>query len=216
MKEPVVILNEAVAKCKEYGLDSNGPLIVLQKRIKEHVKDHPKLLQQRLETKKRSKKKKRVEKEDKGEEIEMELDLDIEVEIEEEKPEFEEFKEFEQIFTRFKETTQRGSNLQEDQELQEEDQEEFIDKEHLIQTRKKMRKIGRMTVAQLKQMVPKPEVVEWVDVTSTDPMLLVTLKSTRNTVPVPDHWAMKRKYLQGKRGMEKPPFELPGFLFLIF
>ena len=34
----------------------------------------------------------------------------------------------------------------------------------------------------------------------------------RNTVPVPRHWSYKRKYLQGKRGIEKPPFDLPDFI----
>jgi hypothetical protein len=52
--------------------------------------------------------------------------------------------------------------------------------------------------------------MQWIDVTSPDPQLLICLKSTRNTAQVPVHWAQKRKYLQGKRGMEKPPFELPG------
>jgi splicing factor 3B subunit 2 len=55
-------------------------------------------------------------------------------------------------------------------------------------------------------------VVEAHDVTSSDPRLLVYLKASRNTVPVPRHWCHKRKYLQGKRGMEKPPFRLPDFI----
>ena len=38
------------------------------------------------------------------------------------------------------------------------------------------------------------------------------MQSTRNTVPVPRHWCFKRKYLQGKRGIEKPPFRLPDFI----
>ena len=50
------------------------------------------------------------------------------------------------------------------------------------------------------------------DVTSNDPRLLVFLKAYRNTVPVPRHWSQKRKFLQGKRGIEKPPWELPDFL----
>ncbi|QQP40766.1 Uncharacterized protein FKW44_014920 [Caligus rogercresseyi] len=50
------------------------------------------------------------------------------------------------------------------------------------------------------------------DVTAWDPRLLVHLKSTRNSVPVPRHWCFKRKYLQGKRGIEKPPFDLPDFI----
>ncbi|KAJ3173548.1 Splicing factor 3B subunit 2 [Geranomyces variabilis] len=79
-------------------------------------------------------------------------------------------------------------------------------------SRKKARKMNRLTVAELKQLVRKPEVVDWVDVTGADPKLLVHLKSYRNTVPVPVHWSQKRKYLQGKRGIEKAPFELPDFI----
>ena len=54
--------------------------------------------------------------------------------------------------------------------------------------------------------------VEVWDVTAQDPKLLVYLKAYRNTVPVPRHWSQKRKYLQGKRGLEKPPFKLPDFI----
>ncbi len=38
------------------------------------------------------------------------------------------------------------------------------------------------------------------------------LQACRNSVPVPRHWSQKRKYLQGKRGIEKPPFKLPEFI----
>lgn len=62
------------------------------------------------------------------------------------------------------------------------------------------------------QLVARPDVVEMHDVTAHEPKLLVHLKATRNTVPVPRHWCFKRKYLQGKRGIEKPPFELPEFI----
>lgn len=31
-------------------------------------------------------------------------------------------------------------------------------------------------------------------------------------MPVPRHWSQKRKYLQGKRGLEKPPFVLPDYI----
>ncbi|CAG8509211.1 5265_t:CDS:10 [Paraglomus brasilianum] len=79
-------------------------------------------------------------------------------------------------------------------------------------SKKKLRKLNRLSVAQLKQLVKRPEVVEWVDVTAADPKLLVHIKSYRNTVPVPQHWSQKRKYLQGKRGIEKPAFELPDFI----
>ena len=56
------------------------------------------------------------------------------------------------------------------------------------------------------------DVVEMHDVTAKDPGLLVLMKSSRNSVAVPRHWCFKRKYLQGKRGIEKPPFDLPDFI----
>ncbi|KAJ1814019.1 hypothetical protein LPJ75_002948 [Coemansia sp. RSA 2598] len=77
---------------------------------------------------------------------------------------------------------------------------------------RKQRKKTRITIAELKQLAPRPEVVEWTDTSAQDPKLLVTLKGLRNTVPVPIHWGQKKKYLQYKRGMEKPPFELPDFI----
>ncbi|XP_061664957.1 splicing factor 3B subunit 2 [Syngnathoides biaculeatus] len=79
-------------------------------------------------------------------------------------------------------------------------------------SKKKLRRMNRLTVAELKQLVARPDVVEMHDVTAQEPKLLVHLKATRNTVPVPRHWCFKRKYLQGKRGIEKPPFQLPEFI----
>ncbi|NWV55710.1 SF3B2 factor, partial [Daphoenositta chrysoptera] len=79
-------------------------------------------------------------------------------------------------------------------------------------SKKKLRRMNRFTVAELKQLVARPDTVEMHDVTAQDPKLLAHLKATRNSVPVPRHWCFKRKYLQGKRGIEKPPFELPEFI----
>ncbi|KAH7107652.1 DUF382-domain-containing protein [Auriculariales sp. MPI-PUGE-AT-0066] len=79
-------------------------------------------------------------------------------------------------------------------------------------SKRKQRKLARLSVAELKQLVKKPEVVEWVDITAADPRLLIHLKSYRNTIPVPAHWSAKRDYLQGKRGIEKPPFQLPSYI----
>jgi splicing factor 3B subunit 2 len=79
-------------------------------------------------------------------------------------------------------------------------------------SKKKKRLMSRLSVAELKQLVQRPDVVEAHDVTSSDPRLLVFLKGMRNTVPVPRHWCHKRKYLQGKRGIEKPPFRLPEYI----
>lgn len=79
-------------------------------------------------------------------------------------------------------------------------------------SRKQKKKLKRLSVAELKQLVSKPEVVEQWDVTAADPRLLVHLKSYRNSIPVPKHWCQKRKFLMGKRGVEKPPFQLPDFI----
>lgn len=95
-----------------------------------------------------------------------------------------------------------------DEEFEEEDKKD--DKEKL--SKRKLKKLTRLSVAELKQLVNRPDVVEMHDVTARDPKLLVQLKAHRNTVQVPRHWCFKRKYLQGKRGIEKPPFDLPAFI----
>lgn len=79
-------------------------------------------------------------------------------------------------------------------------------------SKKKKKLMSRLSVAELKQLVQRPDVVEAHDITSNDPRLLVYLKSYRNTVPVPRHWCHKRKYLTGKRGYEKIPYQLPEFI----
>ncbi|WVR07758.1 hypothetical protein IAU60_004801 [Kwoniella sp. DSM 27419] len=79
-------------------------------------------------------------------------------------------------------------------------------------TRRQRRQAAKLTVAELKQLVDRPEVVEWFDCDARDPRLLVNLKSYRNTVPVPQHWNAKRDYLAGKRGIEKPPYLLPPWI----
>lgn len=84
--------------------------------------------------------------------------------------------------------------------------------EALKLSRKKLRISLQPSMADLKASTPRADVVEWADVTSRDPFLLVELKAYRNTVPVPRHWNAKRKYLAGKRGFERPPFELPDFI----
>ena len=93
----------------------------------------------------------------------------------------------------------------------EEDEEKKQDEKKKL-SKRKLKKLTRLSVAELKQLVSRPDVVEMHDVTARDPKLLVQLKAHRNTVPVPRHWCFKRKYLQGKRGIEKPPFDLPEFI----
>ena len=79
-------------------------------------------------------------------------------------------------------------------------------------SKRKIKQITRVSVAKLKQEVARPELVELHDVTARDPIFLLNLKSIKNSVPVPRHWSSKRRYLQGKRGYEKPPFQLPDFI----
>jgi splicing factor 3B subunit 2 len=79
-------------------------------------------------------------------------------------------------------------------------------------SKKKRKKLNKLSIAELKALVRNPEVVEWHDVSSSDPRLLVQIKAQRNIVPVPSHWSLKREYLSSKRGIEKPPFKLPKFI----
>eukprot|EP01091_Cochliopodium_minus_P018610 TRINITY_DN7594_c0_g1_i2.p1 TRINITY_DN7594_c0_g1~~TRINITY_DN7594_c0_g1_i2.p1 ORF type:complete len:615 (-),score=274.77 TRINITY_DN7594_c0_g1_i2:30-1874(-) len=79
-------------------------------------------------------------------------------------------------------------------------------------TKKERKEQKRLKVSILKQLTDKPAIVESHDVTSSDPLMLVYLKSYRNYVSVPRHWLRKRKYLQGKRGTEKKPYKLPKYL----
>jgi len=139
------------------------------------------------------------------------------------------FRSFNKIFQAFKiveePKEEKEAKKEEEVKAQEEEfkkvpklleDEDFIDKpdddgENKM-SKRKLKKLSRLSVAELKQLVTRPDVVEMHDVTARDPRLLVHLKSTRNTVPVPRHWCFKRKYLQGKRGIEKPPFDLPEFI----
>lgn len=79
-------------------------------------------------------------------------------------------------------------------------------------SKKKRKEMTKLSVAELKAIVKRPEMVEWTDISAPDPRLLVHMKSYRNVVPVPTHWSLKREYLSSKRGIEKPPFALPKFI----
>lgn len=97
----------------------------------------------------------------------------------------------------------------EDDEIPDEDEE--ADKEPKL-SKKKRKERDKLSVAELKALVKKPELVDWTDTSASDPRLLVHIKSYRNVVPVPNHWSLKREYLSSKRGVEKPPFSLPKFI----
>jgi hypothetical protein len=105
--------------------------------------------------------------------------------------------------------------LNEEEEREEEEEEENVgdsSADSSLTSRRQRKKQLYSNLALLKREVLRPDVVEAHDVNSYDPKLLVYLKSLRNTVPVPRHWCHKAKYLQGKKGLIKPVFQLPEFI----
>nr|WJH19462.1 Splicing factor 3B subunit 2 [Euglena gracilis] len=132
--------------------------------------------------------------------------------LSEAEPFYEHFKEvFEKLQPKAAPSTEKAPQPAPDQEKAAPQPEQLADGEKPL-SRKQRKKLKRLDVAQLKQLVARPDVVEIHDATAADPKMLVYLKSYRNTVPVPKHWSQKRKYLQGKRGFIKPPFALPAFI----
>ena len=101
---------------------------------------------------------------------------------------------------------QDGNSSEDDMDM---DDDEYQPESKALSNRAKKER-SRLTVAQLKQLVAHPDVVEDHDVTAADSRLLVHLKSYKGTVPVPKHWKQKRKYLQGKAGHEQSPYQLPA------
>ncbi len=79
-------------------------------------------------------------------------------------------------------------------------------------SKKEMTEEQQKYVALLKQVVKRPDLVEYHDAKAADPRTLLYIRSLPNIVPVPRHWTRKRKYLQAKRGVEKKPFQLPEFI----
>mmetsp|Transcript_20393 Transcript_20393/g.25328 ORF Transcript_20393/g.25328 Transcript_20393/m.25328 type:complete len:192 (+) Transcript_20393:43-618(+) len=126
--------------------------------------------------------------------------------------------EFDQVFAKFTKAEDLlqprkiVSSQEEDEKGEEEQKEDNNNQDDKALSRRKQKILSRMSVAELKQLVTHPDVVESHDVTAPDPKLLVHLKGYRNAVPVPRHWCHKRRYLQGKRGLEKKPFRLPEFI----
>ncbi|OCK91286.1 DUF382-domain-containing protein [Cenococcum geophilum 1.58] len=134
--------------------------------------------------------------------------------IDPENPLYEQFKD---VIEKFQDAQHEDSPLKEPEkpEIYYEDDNDIPDEEDDAQPRlsKKARKaMNKLSIAELKALVKKPELVEWTDTSAPDPRLLVSIKSHRNVVPVPGHWSLKREYLSSKRGVEKPPFALPKFI----
>lgn len=127
------------------------------------------------------------------------------------------FEEYKNVFEKFREPTEeeaatKGEEKPEiyhsDDDIPDEEEEDGKPK----LSKKQRKQMNKLSVAQLKAIVPRPELVEWTDVSSSDPQLLISLKAAKNVIPVPSHWSLKREYLSSKRGIEKPPFTLPKFI----
>ncbi|KAF3050650.1 hypothetical protein E8E11_006454 [Didymella keratinophila] len=126
------------------------------------------------------------------------------------------FEQYKDIFEKFRERTEEEVATKDDEkpEIYYSDNDDVSEEEDgQPKISKKQRKaMNKLSVAQLKSLVSKPELVEWTDVSSSDPQLLVAIKGAKNVIPVPTHWSLKREYLSSKRGIEKPPFALPKFI----
>jgi splicing factor 3B subunit 2 len=147
-------------------------------------------------------------------------DENIEMEYIEEK---EENKFFEGVFDKFiapvKQERKDSDDEEEEEDLNDLDgvamgeEVKVKEKQGAAQLSKKKRKqLSRMKISELKALTKHPELVEPWDVTAQDPVLLLYLKTLGNTIPVPKHWSQKRKFLQNKRGIVKPPLQLPEFI----
>lgn len=129
------------------------------------------------------------------------------------------FSQFSSVFARFTEEDKEDPALKEPEKAQVffDDDDNIQDEEEEEETKQKLSKKARkaankLSIAELKAIVRKPEIVDWTDTSAQDPKLLVNIKSARNVVPVPTHWSLKREYLSSKRGIEKPGFALPKFI----
>ncbi|OAL01720.1 DUF382-domain-containing protein [Phaeosphaeriaceae sp. SRC1lsM3a] len=126
------------------------------------------------------------------------------------------FEQYKNIFEKFRQPTEEEVATKDDEKAEifyeDDDIPDEEDDGKPKFSKKERKRMSKLTVAQLKSQVEKPELVEWTDVSSTDPRLLIAIKGSKNVIPVPNHWSLKREYLSSKRGIEKPPFALPKFI----
>ncbi|KAK3719645.1 hypothetical protein LTR37_004182 [Vermiconidia calcicola] len=129
------------------------------------------------------------------------------------------YAQFANVFAKFQEEDKVDPALKEPEkpEVFYDDDDNIMGEDEEEETQKRLSKKARkaankLSIAELKAIVRKPETVEWTDTSANDPKLLVSIKSARNVVPVPNHWSLKREYLSSKRGIEKAGFALPKFI----
>lgn len=125
------------------------------------------------------------------------------------------YEEIEKIFSKFmkpEDSNKKEESKEETEEIEELENPKDNPDEKQGLSRRKKKKLRLLEVAKLKLKVDRPDVVEVNDIDAKEPEFLIYLKSYKNTIPVPKHWAQKRKYLQSKRGIEKQAFQLPEYI----
>lgn len=196
----------------------------------EVYEEEPKVPKNLKKKKKKKRTKRRQQKEDDDEENEKNNDADeipqVDIEYIQEEIIYDDknpfYRQFAKIFDAFKIIDEKTAKKAEEEEAKKKELQrmlelkkvpKFADEEDLEEkkenadddkpkvSKRKLKQLTRLSVAELKQCVARPDVVEMHDVTAKDPKLLVLLKATRNSVPVPRHWCAKRKYLQVFRGL---------------
>lgn len=70
----------------------------------------------------------------------------------------------------------------------------------------------KLSLADLKLISSKPEIVENWDTTAPNPLYLVELKAVKNTIPVFKHWTNKSSFLSNKRGITSSRYKLPEYI----
>lgn len=109
------------------------------------------------------------------------------------------YNEYKDILEKFEAKSEETQNEPEKPQVYYEDDDDGIpDEEEETKpklSKKKRKQMNKISIAELKAMVSKPEIVEWTDADAADPKLLVRIKAHRNVVPVPSHWSLKREYL---------------------
>lgn len=181
----------------------------------------------KIKTKEEKQNERRDEKGEKGDESEEEdenIGVDVEYILQPLEALTEENKvaeEFLEVFEKFRfgekevEEEEKKLDFKDDEKVKEKGDSDEEDEENDGKpkiSKKKLKQMSRFSLAHLKQLAARPDVVEVYDCTASDALFLIYLKACRNTVPVPVHWSHKRKYMQGKRGIEKPPFKLPSYI----
>lgn len=92
------------------------------------------------------------------------------------------------------------------------EEESTSEEEDRITSKRQLRLMNKIPLADLKSFTDSPHLVEWYDADAPDPYMLLTLKSQPNIVQVPEHWTNKRDYLSLRKGIDRPPFELPDYI----